>query len=131
MADVSHSSVCSSFDPAAGTCRISGAACPFAPRDMTACPDATFLARVSMPPDEFVIVLNANREPALGTLSVVRCRRPEFHHGAAGVHVNAVLESNGDGALLEATWRMDGSVEFRCPASDVRLLWRAGKFIPI
>lgn len=131
MADVTHSNTCSSLDPATGTCRLTGAPCPFlrsSPRD---CPDSTFVARVSMPPDEFVVLLNAERRPALGTLTVVKCRRPEFHHGAAGVHVNAVLESPGDGALLSATWRMDGGVEYRCDATDVRFLWRNGKFIPL
>lgn len=130
MADVTHSEICSSFDPAAGTCALNGAACPFhsAPRD---CPDSTFIARVSMPPDEFVVLLNADHRPALGTLTVIKCRRPEFHHGAAGVHVNAVLESPGDGALLTATWRLDGAVEYRCDATDVRFLWRDGKFIPL
>jgi hypothetical protein len=130
MADVTHSEICSSFDPAAGTCRLNGAPRPFhaTPRD---CPDSTFVARVSMPPDEFVVLLNADRRPALGTLTVVKCRRPEFHPGAAGVHVNAVLESPGDGALLTATWRLDGAVEYRCDATDVRFLWRDGKFIPL
>src|ERR1700712_4899305 len=124
MADVSRSTVCSNTDPASGTCRLNGVACPYSPHDVAACPDATFLARVSMPPDEFVVVLNAAGEPALGTLAVIRCRRPEFHHGAAGVHVNAVLESPGDGALLEATWRLDGAVEYHCPGTDVRVMWR-------
>src|SRR5436189_4177858 len=83
MADVSVSSVCSNYDPAAGGCRLNGAPCPHsAAGDFTVCPDATFLARVSMPPDEFVVVLNAAGEPTLGTLTVIRCRRPEFHHAA-------------------------------------------------
>jgi hypothetical protein len=131
MADVSVSTVCSNLDPAAGRSRLHGAPCPHAPHDFAACPDATFLARVSMPPDEFVVVLNAAGEPTLGTLTVIRCRRPEFHHAAAGVHVNAVLESPGDGMLLEANWRIDGAVEYHCPATDVRVLWRGGRFIPI
>jgi hypothetical protein len=133
MADVNVSTVCSNFDPAAGGCRLNGSPCPHSTGggDFAACPDATFLARVSMPPDEFVVVLNAAGEPTLGTLTVIRCRRPEFHHAAAGVHVNAVLESPGDGMLLETTWRMDGAVEYWCPATDVRVLWRSGKFIPI
>lgn len=131
MADVSYSTVCSSLDAAARRCRLNGLPCPFAAGNFEACADSTFVARVSMPPDEFGVLLNARREPALGTLSVTVCRRPEFHHGAAGVHVNAVLESPGDQALLEAAWRLDGSVEYRCPATDVRLLWRDGKFTPI
>jgi hypothetical protein len=131
MADVTHSDTCTSLDPATGTCRLTGAPCPFlksSPRD---CPDSTFLARVSMPPDEFCVLLNAEHRPALGTLAVVKCRRPEFYHGAAGVHVNAVLESPGEGALLSATWRLDGAVEYHCDATDVRFLWRDGKFIPL
>jgi hypothetical protein len=131
MADVTHSDICSSFDPAAGTCVINGAPCPFAKTGFRDCPDSTFLARVSMPPDEFCVLLNAEGRPALGTLTVVKCRRPESHHGATGVHVNAVLESPGDGALLSATWRLDGAVEYRCDATDVRFLWRDGKFIPL
>jgi hypothetical protein len=131
MADVTHSEICSSFDSAAGTCVLNGAPCPFATSGFRDCPDSTFLARVSMPPDEFCVLLNAEGRPALGTLTVVKCRRPEFYHGAAGVHVNAVLESPGDGALLSATWRMDGAVEYRCDATDVRFLWRDGKFIPL
>jgi hypothetical protein len=95
------------------------------------CFDATFINRVSMPPDEFQVLLNAQGAPALGTLTVIRCKRPELHHGAAGVQVNAILESTGDEALLQMTWRIDGSVEYHCPATDVRFLWRAGKFIPL
>jgi hypothetical protein len=83
-----------------------------------------------MPPDEFVVLVNGRREPALGTLMVRRCRVPEHHRGVAGVHVNAVLESAGDEALLEAEWAIDGGVAYRCPATDVRFEWRAGKFIP-
>ena len=131
MADVSHSETCTSLEPATGACRLTGAPCPFRATGVAQCPDSTFLARVSMPPDEFCVLLNAGRQPALGTLAIVKCRRPEFHHGAAGVHVNAVLESPGDAALLNATWRLDGAVEYHCPATDVRLLWRAGKFIPL
>src|SRR3954454_1428963 len=112
MADVTRSKVCSSLDAGAGTCRLTaGVACPFARGGYEGCPDSTFLARVSMPPDEFCVLLNADRKPALGTLAVVKCRRPEFYPGAAGVHVNAVLESPGDAALLTATWRLDGAVE--------------------
>jgi hypothetical protein len=106
-------------------------ACPFAKGGYSACADSTFVARVSMPPDEFGVLLNADGVPALGTLAVKRCRRPEYHQGAAGVHVNVVLESAGDGALLEATWRLDGAVEYRCPSSEVRFMWRGGRFIPI
>jgi hypothetical protein len=84
-----------------------------------------------MPPDQFNILLNAEDRPALGTLAVMKCRRPEYHQGAAGVHVNAVLESPGDQALLEVTWHLDGSVEYHCPATDVRFLWRDGKYIPL
>jgi hypothetical protein len=132
MADVTPSDICTSLDPAAGTCRLTGAPCPFAASAaFRQCPDSTFLARVSMPPDEFCVLLNAEGRPALGTLAVVKCRRPEFYHGAAGVHVNAVLESPGDGALLTATWRLDGAVEYHCPATDVRFLWRDAKFIPL
>ena len=131
MADVTHSDICSSLEPATATCRLTGAACPFAAGGFTSCPDSTFLARVSMPPDEFRVPLNAERRPALGTIAVMKCRRPEFHYGSAGVHVNAVLESVGDGALLAATWRLDGAVEYRCPATDVRMLWRDGRFIPL
>lgn len=131
MADVSVSKVCSSLDGAAGACRLNGLPCPFAKGGYEACADSTFVARVSMPPDEFVVLLNAQNEPALGTLAVIKCRRPEFYHGAAGVHVNVVLESLGDGALLAATWRLDGAVEFHCPSSDVRFIWRGGKFIPM
>ena len=131
MADVTHSTTCSSFDPATRTCRLSGANCPHAQtQDFAACPDATFVARVSMPPDQFHVLLNANHEPALGTLQIVRCRRPEFHHHAAGVHVNVILETVGDEALLTATWHLDGSVEYHCPTTDVRFLYRNGKFIP-
>jgi hypothetical protein len=131
MADVTHSETCSSFEPATAGCRLTGAPCPFAKTGFRACPDSTFLTRVAMPPDEFAVLLNAEHQPALGTLAVKKCRRPEFHHGAAGVHVNAVLESVGDGALLTATWRLDGAVEYHCPSTDVRLLWRDGKFIPL
>jgi hypothetical protein len=131
MADVSISKICSSLDVGASACRLNGLACPFAAGGFEACADSTFVARVSMPPDEFVVLLNAQREPALGTLEVKKCRRPEFHHGAAGVHVNVVLESPGDGALLAAAWRLNGAVEYHCPSSDVRFVWRGGKFIPI
>lgn len=131
MADVTHSATCTSFEPGSGTCRLTGAACPFRQGGFRDCADSTFLARVSMPPDEFGVLLNAEHRPALGTLAVKKCRRPEFHHGAAGVHVNAVLESVGDGALLTATWRLDGGVEYYCPSTDVRMLWREGKFIPL
>ena len=84
-----------------------------------------------LPPDEFQILLNADGAPALGTLTVIRCKRPEYHHGVAGVHVNAILESVGDEALLQPTWHIDGSVEYHCPATDVRVLWKDGKFIPL
>jgi hypothetical protein len=132
MADVTHSTTCSSFNPDTGACQLNGAPCPFAARkQFTACPDATFVARVSMPPDQFHVLLNADHEPALGTLQIVRCRRPEFHHHAAGVHVNVILETVGDEALLTANWRLDGSVEYHCPTTDVRLLYRNGKFIPL
>jgi len=133
MADVSRSKVCSSLDVGTGTCRLTpGVACPFARQGgYEACADSTFLARVSMPPDEFCVLLNAAGEPALGTLSVMKCRRPEYHHGAAGVHVNVVLETPGDGALLTATWGLDGPVEYHCAASDVRFLWRDGRFVPL
>jgi hypothetical protein len=131
MADVTHSEICSSFDPATKSCRLIGSACPFAERGaFAACPDGTFVARVSMPPDQFQVLLNAAHEPALGTLQIVRCRRPEFHQGAAGVHVNVILETVGDEALLTANWRLDGSVEYHCPTTDVRFVWRKGKFIP-
>jgi hypothetical protein len=131
MADVTHSEICSSLEPATATCRLTGAACPFAKGGFAACPDSTFITRVSMPPDEFCVLLNAEGRPALGTIAVKKCRRPEFHFGSAGVHVNAVLESVGDGALLQATWRMDGGVEYCCPGPDVRMVWRGGKFIPV
>jgi hypothetical protein len=131
MADVSLSQVCSSLDAGAGACRLNGLQCPFATGGFDGCADSTFVARVSMPPDEFAILLNSRREPTLGTLAVVKCRRPEFHLGVAGVHVNMVLESPGDGALLQVNWGMDGAVEFHCPASEVRFLWRDGKFIPL
>lgn len=131
MADVSLSKICSSLDAAGGLCRLNGLKCPFASGGYEACADSTFVARVSMPPDEFVVLLNAQHEPALGTLAVVKCRRPEYYFGVAGVHVNVVLESPGDGSLLQANWQMDGSVEFSCPASDIRFLWRSGKFIPL
>jgi hypothetical protein len=131
-ADVTHSTTCSSYDPAARACHLSGATCPHAARqDFAACPDATFVARVSMPPDQFHVLLNANHQPALGTLQIVRCRRPEFHHHAAGVHVNVILETVGDQALLTAAWQLDGSVEYHCPTTDVRFLWRNGRFIPL
>lgn len=131
MADVSLSQICSSLDGGAEVCRLNGLPCPYARGGYESCADSTFVARVSMPPDEFVVLLNANREPALGTLAVVKCRRPEFHFGVAGVHVNMVLESPGDGAMLQANWRMDGTVEFHCPSSEVRFLWRDGRFIPL
>ena len=131
MADVSRSKTCSSLDVGAGTCRLNGFACPFARGGYEQCADSTFMARVSMPPDEFGVLLNAAGEPSLGTLSVIKCRRPEYYQGAAGVHVNVVLESPGDGALLQATWQLDGTVEYYCAESDVRFLWRGGKFIPI
>ena len=131
MADVSVSKICSSLDGAGGLCRLNSQKCPFANGGYDACADSTFAARVSMPPDEFVVLLNAQREPALGTLAVVKCRRPDYYFGVAGVHVNVVLGSPGDGSLLQANWRMDGAVEFNCPASEVRFLWRGGKFIPL
>jgi hypothetical protein len=131
MADVTPSTICSNLDAPHGTCRLTGSPCPHLASGFAGCADATFLARVSMPPDEFCVLLNAQGQPALGTLAIKKCRRPEFHHGAAGVHVNAVLESAGDGALLTATWRLDGAVEYHCEATDVRFLWRAGKFIPL
>lgn len=130
MADVNLSKICSSLDAATRACRLNGLPCPFASGDFASCSDSTFVARVSMPPDEFVVLLNAQDEPALGTLAVIKCRRPEFHHAAAGVHVNVVLESPGDGALLQTTWQLDGTVEYTCPASEVRFIWRKGKFIP-
>jgi len=49
----------------------------------------------------------------------------------AKFHVNAILDSLADEALLHAAWNLDGSVEFHCPATDVRFLWRSGKFIPL
>jgi hypothetical protein len=84
-----------------------------------------------MPPDEFQILLNIQNTPALGTLTLIKCKRPELHHGVAGVHVNAILESTADEALLHAHWNLDGSVEYHCPATEVRFLWRDGKFIPL
>ena len=130
MADVTLSQICSSLDGATLTCRLNGQKCPYANGHYPSCGDSTFAARVSMPPDEFVVLLNSQNEPALGTLAVIKCRRPEFHLAAAGVHVNVILESPGDGSLLEATWQIDGGVEFFCPASEVRFIWRNGKFIP-
>ena len=46
-------------NPLSKTCRLTGIACPFleTPR---ACPDSTFVAKVSMPPDEFNGVLKAH-----------------------------------------------------------------------
>lgn len=128
MADITHSRICTSYD--AGVCRLTGQPCPFAtnPGD---CPDSTFLARVSMPPDEFTVLLNAARQPALGTLSFKKCRVLEYHHAVPGVHVNAILEFPSDLALLQVTWHADGSVEYFCPATDVRFLWREGHFIPM
>src|SRR5258707_112654 len=110
MADVTHSTICSSLDAAVGGSRLNGVACAFAKGGYGGLADSSFVARVSMAPGEFGVLLNADGVPALGTLAVKRCRRPEYHQGAAGVHVNVVLESAGDGALLEATWRLDGTV---------------------
>ena len=132
MADLTPSPVCSSLDPATGNCRLTGVPCPFAQTGRYKdCVDATFVTKVSMPPDEFQILLNASGAPALGTLTVIRCKRPEYHQGVAGVHVNAILESVGDEALLHPIWHIDGSVEYHCPATDVRVRWKNGKFIPL
>ena len=131
MADVTPSSICASFESAGKVCRLNGLPCPFGAGTFGLCADSTFIARVSMPPDEFNVLLNAAGEPSLGTLTVIRCRRPELHHGVAGVHVNAVLESVGDEALLQTTWNLDGSVEYCCPATETRMLWRKGRFIPL
>ena len=124
MADVSHSEICSNLDAAAGTCRPDRIAVSVS-QPLRGCADSTFLTRVSMPPDEFCVLLNANHEPALGTLPVIKCRRPEYHHGAAGVHVNAVLESPGDGALRRPL-AVGRGVEYRCEATDVRFLCGTG-----
>ena len=131
MADVTPSPTCSSLEPATRACRLNGLPCPCRENLFRECPDATFVTRVSMPPDEFQILLNPQNAPALGTLTIIKCKRPELHHGVAGVHVNAILDSLADEALLQATWNLDGSVEYHCPATDVRFLWRNGKFIPL
>ncbi|HYE18438.1 MAG TPA: hypothetical protein VEA69_08335 [Tepidisphaeraceae bacterium] len=132
MADVTVSTRCTSFEPDGQICRLTGAACPMAgARSFRECDDSTYLAHVSMPPDEFQVLLSAAGRPAVGSLMVRRCRRPELHQGAVGVHVNAVLESAGDEAMLRAEWKMDGSVEYTCPATGVRMEWREGKFIPL
>jgi hypothetical protein len=130
MADVTLSQTCSSLEPLSKTCRLTGMACTFLDRPR-ACPDSTFVAKVSMPPDEFNVLLDAQDRPALGALSIKRCRRPEVHTGVAGVHVNVILETVGTEAFLEMTWHADGSVEYVCPATEVRFLWREGAFIPL
>ncbi len=131
MADVTTHSQCASLEPSNRTCRLNGQPCPMTAGNYRDCGDSTFVSQVSMPPDEFQVLLNSQGQPALGSLSFRRCRRWELHQGVAGVHVNVILETVGDEAMLQAEWKMDGTVEYFCPASGVRMLWRDGKFIPL
>ena len=130
MADVNISSTCSSLDTKTNHCTFTGKTCPFAQqKNYRECYDATFCAHVSMPPDQFYVLLDRDHRPTVGTLPMKRCNVIESHK-AAGAHVNAILETVGREALLEMKYHLDGRIEFYCEKTETGLIWKDGRFSP-
>ena len=130
MSDVTISKKCSSFEAQTGNCFLSGRACPFA-NDQRECPDCSFVAHVSMAPDEFHVLVDAEHRPTRGTLPIRKCRTIEVRQNVAGAHVNSILDCTAGEELLDVTYQTDGRVQYNCRKSEAALVWRDGKFTPV
>jgi hypothetical protein len=130
MPDVTVSNTCSSFESATGNCLLSGRPCPFA-NNQRECPDCSFVAHVTMAPDDFHVLVDADNRPTRGTLPIRRFRNVETHRNVAGVHVNVIQDCAAGEELLEVRYQPDGHIEFHCQKSEAALAWRDGKFTPV
>jgi hypothetical protein len=129
MADVTFTNSCINVDPASRQCHLSGQTCPFSPSQESQCTDCRFLAKITCPPDEFHVLIDAWQRPRPGKFAIKRCRTIEVHE-AAGVHVTNLLTCESERSLLHATPLSSDTVQLSTP-EDATLRWHAGRFIPV
>jgi hypothetical protein len=130
MPDVTVSKRCSSFEAGSGNCVLSGRPCPFA-NNQRECPDCSFVAHVTMAPDEFHVLVDAEHRPTRGTLPIRRFRTVEINQNVAGAHVNLILDCAAGDELLDVSFQADGRIHYHCRKSEAALAWRDGKFTPV
>jgi hypothetical protein len=128
MADVTFTRSCVNADPITRTCHLTGNPCPLAPEREHECADCRYLAKVTCPPDEFHILVDADNHPKPGRFALKRCRDIEIHE-AAGVHISNLLACETPRSLLHATRLTPDTVNFTTP-EDATLRWTNGRFIP-
>ena len=130
MPDVTISKKCSSYVDGTGNCLLSGRACPFK-NNQRECPDCSFVAQVTMAPDEFHVLVDGEHRPTRGTLPIRRCRKLEVIQNVAGAHMNVISDCEAGEELLEMDYKADGQIHYNCRKSDASLAWRNGTFTPV
>jgi hypothetical protein len=128
MADVTYTRSCVNIDPSTRTCHLTGQPCPMSPAREHECADCRYLAKVTCPPDEFHILVDANNQPKPGRFALKRCRTIELHQ-AAGVHITNLLACESSRSLLHATQLTTEIINFTTD-DDATLRWTNGRFIP-
>lgn len=131
MADTHRSSPssCINLQPG-GVCCLAESPCPHAGTPgWQRCPDARVGVRVSLAPDEFVVLTLPDGRPAPGRFPLRRCRISTIEQ-AAGVHTSSLLSSLGDAALLDATPLAGDTVLLTTRDGNASLIWKNGRFLP-
>ncbi len=118
---------CSNLDLATGKCRRSQLTCTHAAGEHYACADATFVARITTPRNEFQMLVDREHKPATAFIPVRTCRQIMFAQ-AAGVHVNSIGVHGAQRSLLQLKREVDGSIRYQSALGEAAIRWHDGQF---